>query len=237
MLSYVALAIAALVSPFQDRSLAPYQPDKCLFDLKQGVLRAAPVAVPTLAAGETQPFRVYYSRYPSDFSPVPNECLKQWKVSAPKVATLAKDRKSLTVAKTAQPGTEFTISFTYRGTRVAQRYRVIAPVVSPLTGFWSQENVEACAKDTRMFDLVLSRDGSFGVAFGPRLHGSKDYSGKWKVEGDRLILSDVTGEKPVDLALEARFAIDANGGLTFDRPWFGTRGKRGTCAAPFVKLR
>lgn len=237
MLSLVVLAFAALVSPVQDREPEPYQPEKCLFDLKQGFLRAAPVEVPTLTAGETQPFRVYYSRYPSDFSDVPSECLKGWKVSAPRVATLARDRESLTVATTAKPGTEFTVSFTYRGKRVEQRYRVIAPVVSPLTGFWSQESVEACAKDTRVFDLVLGRDGSFGVAFGPRFHGSKDYRGKWKVEGDRLILSDVTGEKPADLALEARFTIDANGGLTFDKQWFGTQGARGTCTAPFVKVR
>lgn len=237
MLSHVALGIAALVSPLQERQPAPYQPEKCLFDLDQGVLRAAPLAVVPLAAGETQAFRVYYSRSPGDFSPVPDECLKGWQVSAPKVATLAKDRKSLTVAKTAEAGTEFSISFTYQGERVAQRYRVIAPIVSPLTGFWSQENVEACATDTRMFDLVFGRDGSFSVAFGPRLHGSKDYRGKWRVEGDRLILSDVTGEKPTNLVLEARFTIDAAGGLTFDRPWFGTQGQRGTCAAPFTKVR
>ncbi|PKP89378.1 MAG: hypothetical protein CVT77_18005 [Alphaproteobacteria bacterium HGW-Alphaproteobacteria-16] len=237
MLSHVALGIAALVSSLQEREPAPYQPEKCLFDLERGFLRAAPLAVSTLAAGETQAFRVYYSRSPGDFSQVPNECLKGWRVSAPKVVTLARDRKSLTVAKTAEAGTEFTISFTYRGQRVAQQYRVIAPVVSPLTGFWSQENVEGCAADTRMFDLVFGRDGSFGVAFGPRFHGSKDYSGKWRVEGDRLILSEVTGEKPTNLVLEARFTIDATGGLTFDKPWFGTQGRRGTCTEPFVKVR
>jgi hypothetical protein len=125
----------------------------------------------------------------------------------------------------------------FRGKRISETYEVIVPVASPLVGFWTQEGVDACAEPTRLFDLVFERSGDFAVALGPRFHGSKDYRGKWRVEGDRLILTEVTGGKPADFAAEAAFTIDANGGLSFDKPWFGTQGERGKCTAPFRKMR
>ncbi|MBX3594044.1 hypothetical protein [Sphingomonas sp.] len=235
MFSILATALA-LGSAAPQAPPDPYQPEKCRFDLGQGTLRTATLGTQTVAAGEKIDLTIYYSRYPSDFNNIPVKCLTGWKVSS-KTAMLARDRKSFTVDAAAKSGSEFTIAYSYRGKRFIQRYKVIEPTTSPITGFWTQEGVAACTDDDRVYDLVFNRDGSFGVMFGPNMGFRKDFTGKWRVEGNRVIVFDLNGAKPADFVGTATFSIDANGGLTFDRPWFGTSGKRGTCVAPFRKMR
>jgi hypothetical protein len=232
----IPFALATGAPALAQTATEPYQPETCTFDMDQGVFRMATLGTRTVAAGEKIDFTIYYSRYPSDFNDVPVACLSGWKLS-PAVATLANDRRSLTVATTARAGTIFTLTYRYRGKPHVQKFEVIDPVKSPLTGFWTQEHVAACPADQQVYDLVFNRDGSFGLMFGPNIGYRKDLTGNWRVDGDRVILSAIAGEKPADFNGEARFTLGADGGLTFDRPLAGTQGARGTCSAPFRKVR
>ncbi|MCP3729223.1 hypothetical protein M9978_02175 [Sphingomonas sp. MG17] len=234
MLAFLTLMAMLASAPVQDRD---FDPERCRVPADRGVVVLAARSAPKVKAGETVAMKPIYTTNPGALDELPVKCFSGWTVSDPKLARLSSDRKTIAVAAAARAGSKFTVSAMFRGKRISETYEVIVPVASPLVGFWTQEGVDACAEPTRLFDLVFERSGDFAVALGPRFHGSKDYHGKWRVEGDRLILTEVTGSKPADFAAEAKFTIDANGGLSFDQPWFGTQGERGKCAAPFRKMR
>jgi hypothetical protein len=224
--------MAMIAAPAPAPGACGFDPDRGAILMGVGMKITQPVK-----AGERVKVDPQYSTHPGAFDPIAAKCLRGWKVSNPKIARLSRDGKTLIVAADAPAGAEFVVTASYRGKTVEQRFKIFVPVQSPLVGFWSQEQVAACADPTKLFDLVFEANGDFAVAFGPTFHGSKDYRGRWRVEGDRLFLSDVTGARPADFASEARFVIDGKGGLTFERPWFGTQGERGKCAAPFKHLR
>lgn len=238
MIATISTIAAALIAAAPAQYERNYNPDACRFNLDAGAIVLATRSEQSVAAGETVTLRPAYTTNPGSFDEVPGRCLTDWRVSDPRIARLSRDRKTLTLAPDAREGGEVTVTARYRGQPViALKVRVIVPVQSPLVGFWTQEGVAACPEASRVFDLVFERSGAFSVALGPRFHGSRDYSGRWRVEGDRLVLSDLTGSVPADMAREVRFTVGADGGLSFDRPWLGTQGERGTCTAPFRKLR
>lgn len=214
-----------------------FDPEKCRVPLDRGLVVLAMAPAPKVAAGEQAKLRPSYTTNPGAFDALPAKCFSDWRVSDRKVATLSRDRTRVNVATDAKAGTRFVVSARFQGRRIEQVFEVIAPVVSPIVGFWSQEQVEACPSETRVFDLVSERTGDFAVSFGPSYPGQKDYCGKWRVEGDRLLLSDITGTRPADFVSEVTFKVGADGSLSFDKPWLGTQRDRGTCSAPFRKLR
>lgn len=214
------------------------QPERCIFDVDRGAMIVTiGLGEIAVAPGETVRIRPQWTPFPQSFYPVAHRCLSGWRVSDPRLATLSRDRRSLVIGRRAPAGTVVTLTARYRGETLTQNFRVIAPIVSPLVGGWRQR-AEDCPGDTWVFGLGLDRDGSFSVTFGWPMHSNVDYRGRWRADGDRLILSDLaasSGQIPADAVREARFTIDEVGGLRFDPSWYGTAGARGTCRAPFIR--
>lgn len=214
-----------------------FDPDRCQVPRERGAVILSIVGEPKVKAGETVAVKPRYTSNPGAFDDLPLKCFSGWQVSDAKTAKLSRDRRSVIVAADAKAGGSFTVSAVFLGRRISQTYTVIVPVRSPIVGFWTQEGVSACPEATRVFDLVFERSGDFAVSFGPSMHGNKDYQGKWRVDGKRLILSDVTGRKPSDFVGEAVFDVGTDGILTFETAWLGTQGERGRCVSPFRLMR
>lgn len=217
------------------------RPDRCIFDMQRGAIGLTyNIGEIPIAAGETAQIRPQWSPSPSSFYGVPHRCLDGWRVSDRTLAMLSRDRRSLTIAASAPEGATLTLSARYRGTTIQQRFRVIRPNVSPIVGLWQQRESD-CPGDTRLFELVFNRDGRFAVSFGLHFHGGVDYRGRWRVDGERLILSEISAERmsplPADIAQEATFALNGERRLTFGRNWYGTSNGRGTCRAAFAPMQ
>jgi len=212
------------------------RPDACVFDRRRGAIVLNHVLGDRSAApGETVEIDPQWTPFPHSYYGVPHRCLTGWRVSDRTLATLSTDRRRLTIARNAPEGATVTLSARYRDETVSQNVRVIVPVASPLVGSWRQPDAD-CPGAAGLFQLAFNRDGTFSVTFGLPMHSNVDYRGRWRVDGDRLVLSDVaasSGAVPGDSSRDARFTIGGDGRLSFDVPWHGTSATRGTCRAPF----
>lgn len=213
-------------------------PDRCRFEQKKGAMTLA-IANDTIkvAPGEVAKVSPSWTPYPSAWDSVPHRCLSGWRVSDPKLARLSPDHRTLTFATDAKEGATVTLTARYRGKKITQAYRVIHPVVSPLIGSWQQRAAD-CPGGDDVFELRFRRDGSFSVTFDTPMHSRTDYDGRWAVEGDQLILSNITPYStdtpvPADLATRSAFKIAPDGTLGFAVPWYGHR-RDAICRAVFV---
>lgn len=193
-----------------------------------------------VAAGETVAISPRWSPFPSWFTEVPIRCFTDWRVSDRAVAALSRDRTTLRIAANAPVGATVTLTARYRDRELRHQFTVIRRVSSPLVGRWRP--VEgACAPNTAIYGLQFRDDSRFEVETVMRPHYSPTASGNWRVDGDRLLLSDFTasdgnGNRSPDFQAEARFTLEGDT-LRFDRPWHGSADGRGTCNAPLQRMR
>lgn len=193
-----------------------------------------------VAAGETVAIAPQWTPFPSWFEAVPTRCITNWRVSDRRIATLSADRSSLRIAANAAPGAVVTITARYRNRELRHQFTVIQRVASPLVGRW-RPVAGACAPNTAITGLVIRDDGGFEVETIMRPHYSPSASGNWRVDGDRLLLTDYqatddNGNPSPDFQPEARFTLEGDV-LRFDRPWHGSVAGRGTCNAPLERAR
>jgi hypothetical protein len=212
--------------------------ERCLFDMARGsmTLMTGAQEAPVAAGGSAQ-INPHWTPYPSAWDPVPSRCLTGWGVSHPRLARLSPDRRRLVVSPDAPVGTLIQVSARYRGHPIKQSYRVTQPVMSPLVGTWRQR-ADGCAPDTSVMELVFRSTGEFSLTFAALMHGAVDYRGRWQVEGNRLLVTDVrpaNGELPGDVGTETLFQISPGNELTFATPWHGTKSLRGTCRRAFIR--
>jgi|GEM_PF-4825248 len=230
----IALMVAALLG---GQGIADgNRPEACVYNSRGRVIVTRGLGDISIAPGESVPIAPQWTPFPHHYYPVEHRCLTDWRVSDRRLATLSRNRQTLTIARNAPEGAVVTLTARYRDETIRQVFRVVVPIVSPLVGSWSQRG---CDEANRISDILFIRDGRFSVSFVAHYHGGVDYRGRWRVDGNRLILSEVTRERadalPADMALETTFEIDDEGRVTFPTNWWGTSGARGSCRAAFTR--
>ena len=240
MFEMMLIALAAAGADSAQYAGEANRPSACRFVMNgAGMTLSIGGGERAVAAGESARIDPRWTPYPSAWDPVPIRCLTGWRVSDPRLARLSRDRRTLRIAANAPEGAVVTVSARYRGHPVTQAFRIIRPVASPLVGTWVQDEAACPARDG-VFELVFGRDGGFALTFDVPMHSNVDYRGRWRTEGDRLILSEISGRGdrpvPADMGSETRFVIGPDGRLQFETPWHGTAGTRGRCTAGFRRV-
>lgn len=236
LIAFVAALAALPVSATKQYPGQNNRPQACRFDMDRGamVLMIAN-GERTVAPGEVVTVDPRWTPYPSAWDPVPRSCLDGWRLSRGAPARLAADGASVRLDDDAAEGSRFELTARYRGRTITQAFRVIRPIVSPLVGIWTQDEA-ACPGGDAVFELVFRRDGSFAVTFEPEFHSRIDYGGRWQVEGDRLVLSNVTAAgsqpPPASAGEGSTYRLLDDGRLEFASPWYGHRSGE-LCRAAF----
>jgi hypothetical protein len=171
---------------------------------------------------------------------VPMDCTSDWSVSDPSLATLAEDRKSLSIAPDAAPGATVTISYRIKGESVTASLVVVAKDAFVITGRRGQRSAEGCEGYVSIGELEFTAGGGFSVTFRP-FESYKDYWGSYLLhqETGSLTLS-VTGGNltPPSLDLEGKARIANDGALVLEDMYLGQPDGRpppdgGTCRYTF----
>jgi hypothetical protein len=145
---------------------------------------------------------------PAGTAELPLRCTQGWSVTGP--ATLAPDRKSVTIDPDAAPGAIVTIAFTHLGKPVAARFEVVAKEAILLTGRWSQKSLEGCAAAEPVRELEFQPGNRFAITFTP-FETYRDYWGSYafdpatgalrlEVKGGNFIPSNLDLEGKAELA-------------------------------------
>lgn len=161
-------------------------------------------------------------RSPAGTREVPMECTSDWRISGP--ATLAADRRSITIAPDAPSGAEVSVSYISRSERVGRTFRVVARDAVVLTGIRGQRSVEGCGQLQPVRELEFSAGNRFSVTFLP-FETYKDYWGTYSFDAasGRLVMTVSGGNfVPAGLDLEGTARVDG-GRLILEGMYLGSR--------------
>lgn len=229
IVTWAALALAGATAQVGSGN----HPDRCIFE-DDGAIIFDRNADGKAIAGRSITIDPQWTPFPSWFEPVPSKCFVKWKVTTPWLAKLSKDHKTLTVNADVPDGRIVEMRARIGNREVVQQWTVYTPTRSPIVATWGQRD-EDCKGTIPLREVSIRDDGTIWVTWEP-FESRHDYWGKWTVEGDKLILSDLTGSHiPADVLPSATFRI-VDKTVTFDRPLFGTSGRAGQpCTAPFKR--
>ncbi|HEX8626096.1 MAG TPA: hypothetical protein VF782_13605 [Allosphingosinicella sp.] len=147
-------------------------------------------------------------RSPAGTDEIPLKCTSGWAVTGP--AVLSPDRKSLTIAPDAAPGSIVLVRFQFEGKPVSTQFRVVARDEIVLTGRYSQQGLEGCHAPEPVRELEFRPDNRFSVTFMP-FETYQDYWGSYsfdpatkqirlKVEGGNFVPPSLDLEGEAELA-------------------------------------
>ena len=174
--------------------------------------------------GATINLRPQRDQMPAGYRDLPAECLGDWSIEGP--ATLAGDRRSLSIRADAPPGAEIVLRFKVRGEPVVARLRVVARDAVVLTGQWGQQAAEGCEAMEPVRELEFSPD-RFAVTFMP-FESYKDYWGTYRFDaatGALRLTVDGGNSTPPGLDLEGTARLE-DGHLALDGMFLGDRAGR-----------
>lgn len=232
-LSGIALLLGAVAAgqagapepPPAPDTICLYPPDRANFvSFSQTVFRQ----------GATIGIRAQRDQMPAGYRDLPDECLSDWSIEGS--ATLADDRRSLTIRADAPPGSEIVLRFKVRGEPVVARLRVVARDAVVLTGRWSQQAAEGCETMEPVRELEFSPD-RFAITFLP-FESYKDYWGTYRFDpatGALRLAVEGGNSVPPGLDLEGVARIE-NGRLILEGLFLGDRAGRvpeGSCRYRF----
>lgn len=156
---------------------------------------------------------------------VPLDCLKGWTVSAPELASLSPDHRSLTIAADAAPGAPVTVSARLAGKPVTASFTVVARDAVVLTGFWKEVGDPDCpVGNPSIMELHFLPDGKFELTWQP-FERYIDYWGDYSFDpATGTITFRPTGGNhvPTDADWEGRATVEGDGLLRFDALFFGS---------------
>lgn len=161
-------------------------------------------------------------RSPAGTRELPMECTSDWTISGP--ATLAPDRRSITIAPDAPAGAEVKLSYMSGSERVGRTFRVVGRDAVVLTGARRQSAVEGCNPPVPVGELEFGAENRFSVTFQP-FESYKDYWGTYSFDSatGRLVMTVEGGNfVPRTLDLEGTARIE-NGRLILDGMYLGSR--------------
>lgn len=149
------------------------------------------------------------------------QCTSDWAVRGP--ATLAPDRRSVTIAPDAPPGSLVGITLRYGSQEVGGSFRVIGREEVVLTGRRSQRSAEGCENAEPVRELEFAPDNRFSVTFRP-FESYQDYWGTYRFDSATGALRmEVAGGNnvPAGLDLEGTARLDGEGRLILEDMFLG----------------
>ncbi|HEX8482549.1 MAG TPA: hypothetical protein VF650_11660 [Allosphingosinicella sp.] len=161
-------------------------------------------------------------RAPGGTVELPLKCTSGWAVTGP--ATLAADRKSLTIAPDAPPGAVVLVRFRHDGKPVSTQFRVVAEDEIVLTGRYTQRSLDGCIAQEPVRELEFRPENRFSVTFMP-FETYQDYWGSYSFDpATRQIRLKVEGGNfvPPHLDLEGEAEL-ADGRLRLKGLFLGSR--------------
>ena len=127
------------------------------------------------------------------FHDAPLDCTSDWSVSEPSLATLAEDRKSLSIAPDAAPGATVTISYRIKGESVTASLVVVAKGRLRHHRPAGSAFGRGLRRLSWIGELEFTAGGGFSVTFQP-FESYKDYWGGYRLDQATGALSlTVTG--------------------------------------------
>lgn len=174
--------------------------------------------------GATVGIRPLRDQMPMGYRDLPAECLSDWSIEGP--ATLADDRRSLTIHPDAPPGAEIVLRYKVRDEPVVAVLRVVARDAVVLTGVWSQQAVEGCDGLEPVRELSFGPE-RFSVTFTP-FESYKDYWGTYRFDpasGALRLTVEGGNSVPPGLDLEGSARL-VDGRLVLDGMFLGDRNGR-----------
>ena len=141
-------------------------------------------------------------------------CTSDWKLSDPKMATLAADRRSLTIAPDAAPGGVLTLSYRADGEPVSVTLRIVARDAIALNGRYRSTQIDDC--DGAEIGELEFGDTDFSLTFRP-FERYRDYWGRYAFDAatGALVLTITGGNTKMGVTeLRGRAAKLGDGRLT-----------------------
>lgn len=182
-----------------------------------------------LRPGTVDSVRLFVSRFPGAFEPLPEGCRPAW--SLPEGGPASVDARSgvLRVAPGAPDGAAFPLLARVAGREVRTTVRVVDPARSPLVGTWAQTGETPCggaesAPAEPVRELQFRRDGTFSVTWTP-FETYRDYWGTYAYDAasGRLRLAVKGGNfVPAELDPEGVAEVE-DGVLRLREMWLGSR--------------
>lgn len=170
------------------------------------------------------------ARPPAGTRELPMHCTSDWAITGP--ATLSPDRRSITIAPDAPPGSAIRISYRAVTGPVQQTIVVIGRDEVVLTGTRGQRSVEGCDVSMPVGELEFSVGNRFAVTFQP-FETYKDYWGSYSFDPatGRLVMTVSGGNfQPPGLDLDGTARIEGNR-LILEGMYLGSRDGRPPPAA------
>jgi hypothetical protein len=197
----------------------PADPEHC--GAFQGVYDYLYVEPGPARQGATLRIAARQRRGPAD-QLTPPDCISDWTVSDPKLATLSDDRSTVRIADDATPGATIIVSYRIKGQSVAARLPIVARDAVVLTGLRRQSAVEGCEAPVPVGELEFA-ENRFAVTFLP-FETYKDYWGSYQFDAATGALSltvDGGNYSPPNLDLEGKARFDAAGKLVLEGMFLG----------------
>lgn len=218
----------------------PPVPPPCI--LPEGALMVSPGEY-ELRPGTVDSVRLFVSRFPGAFEPLPEGCRPAWSLPEGGPASVDARTGVLRIAPDAPDGTAFPLLARVGDREVRTVVRVVDPARSPLVGTWTQTGETACggaesAPAEPIRELQFRRDGTFGVTWMP-FESYRDYWGTYTYDAasGRLRLV-VQGGNFVPADLDPEGTAELEGGVLRLRDmWLGSRAPGGAprCALRFER--
>lgn len=226
LLPAVLLAMASCAG-----NAVPAAPPPCT--LPEGALMLSPSVEYELRPGAVDSLRLFVSRFPGAFEPLPDGCRPEWSLPEGGPASLDAGSGTLRVEADAPDGTSFPLLARVGGREVRTVVRVVDPARSPLVGTWAQTGETPCggaeaAPAEPIRELQFRRDGTFGVTWMP-FESYRDYWGTYTHDAasGRLRLV-VQGGNFVPADLDPEGVAEVEGGvLRLRKMWLGSRNPTG----------